>query len=243
MDFKCGMVRSGSTDIYYELHYEGNAEDNAEYLVLLHGNAENMRRMQAQIDFFSKCYKVLAIDSRGHGQSGFGQGELNLTTMAIDVENVLYALGIDRVNILGFSDGANIAMLFAIKNPDMVDRLVLVSGNLKPNGMQFGPLAAVVAAYYLSKLAGRFDPKFRLEHEYYYLMAKEPNITPAMLARITAKTLVIAGDKDLIKSEHTHQITQGIKNAKELILPGDHFIIYRTPEVINEAAERFLKDD
>ncbi len=236
MDY--GIVRSGSADIYYERHGE-----SGESLVLLHGNNESMHRMQPQIDYFSKRYRVLAIDSRGHGQSGFGKGELNLDTMSVDVENVLNELGIAKTNVLGFSDGANIAMLLAIRRPELVSGLVLVGGNLKPSGMTAGIFLSVNAAYYLTKLAGKFDSRLRLEHEFYHLMAKEPNISPSSLERITAKTLVIAGNKDLIRPSHTHLIAKNIPDAKELILEGDHFIIYRTPEVINEAADKFLSGE
>lgn len=231
-----GVIKSGSADIYYELH-----GDKGEYLVLLHGNGESMRRMQHQIDYFSKDYRVIAIDSRGHGESGFGQGSLNLSTMALDVENVLESLKIDKVNVLGFSDGANIAMLLAIKRPELVSKLILVGGNLKPGGMQLGTFLAVQAAYYLTMLAGHFDSRLRIEHEYYFLMAKEPAITKDMLKRIRAKTLVIAGDKDMIRPGHTKLIADSIPDARLLMLEGDHFIIYRTPQVINEKADEFLK--
>ena len=231
-----GMIKSGSADIYYELH-----GDSGEYLVLLHGNGESMRRMQKQIDYFAKKYRVLAIDSRGHGESGFGKGALSLSTMALDVENIADALKIDRVNVLGFSDGANIAMLLAAKRPELVNKLILVSGNLNPRGMKLDAFIAVNVAYYAARFAGKFDKKFSLDKEFYFLMAKEPDITKAMLSRITAKTLVIAGDKDMIKPEHTRLIADSIKNAELCILQGDHFIIYRTPEVINEKAEEFLR--
>ena len=231
-----GVIKSGSANIYYELH-----GDKGEYLVLLHGNGESMRRMDKQIEYFSEGYRVLAIDSRGHGESGFGQGMLNLTTMALDVENIIEELKLGKVNILGFSDGANIAMLLAIKRPDLVSKLILVGGNLKPGGMKLSLLIAVKAAYYLTKAARIVDKRMGIENEYYYLMAKEPNITPRMLKRIKADTLVIAGDKDMIKTSHTKLIADNIENSKLLILEGDHFIIYRTPEVINKEADKFLK--
>lgn len=237
MGFEHGVVRSGSADIYYELH-----GDKGEYLVLLHGNAESMKRMKHQIEYFSKEYRVLAIDSRGHGESGFGQGALNLATMALDVENVLESLKIDKVNVLGFSDGANIAMLLAVKRPSLVSKLILVGGNLKPSGMRLGTFLAVEAAYYMTKAAGVFDSRLRLEHEFYFLMAKEPDITPAMLKRISAKTLVIAGTKDMIKPSHTKFIADSIKGARLEMPEGDHFIIYRTPEVINKLAGDFLRE-
>lgn len=231
-----GIVKSGSADIYYEIH-----GDKGEYLVLLHGNGESMQRMHHQIEYFEKSYRVLAIDSRGHGQSGFGQGSLNLATMALDVENVLESLGINKANILGFSDGANIAMLLAMKRPDLVDGLILVGGNLKPSGMTLGAFLAVNVAYYLTKAAGIFDKSQRIEHEFYFLMAKEPDITPSELKRIKAKTLVIAGDKDMIKPAHTRLIADNIPDCELFMPQGDHFIIYRTPEVINKKVGEFLK--
>lgn len=232
-----GIVKSGSADIYYELH-----GDKGEVLVMLHGNGESMQRMHHQIEYFEKDYRVLAIDSRGHGQSGFGQGSLSLSTMALDLENVLESLGINKVNILGFSDGANIATLFAMKRPEMVNKLILIGGNLKPSGMQLGYFLAVETAYYLTKAAGVFDKRLRLEHEFYFLMAKEPCINPAELKRISAKTLVIAGTKDMIRPAHTALIAKSIPNAELFMPEGDHFIIYRTPEVINEKVEDFLKE-
>lgn len=234
---KHGLIKSGSADIYYELH-----GDKGDYLVLLHGNGESMKRMHNQIEYFSKSFRVLAIDSRGHGESGFGQGTLNLSTMALDVENVLAALKIEKTNVLGFSDGANIAMLLAVKRPELISKLILIGGNLSPSGMQLGTFLAVKAAYYLTKVAGYFDSRLQLEHEYYFLMAKEPAITSDMLKRITSETLVIAGDRDMIKPSHTKLIADCIPNAGLLILEGDHFIIYRTPQVINEKVDKFLKD-
>lgn len=236
IDMDRGYIKSGSANIYYELH--GTEGD---YLVLLHGNAESMKRMKHQIEYFSKDHRVLAIDSRGHGESGFGQGTLNLGTMALDVENVITELGIKKVNVLGFSDGANIAMLLAVKCPELIDSLILIGGNMTPWGMKLGALAAVKAAYYMTAVAGRFDARLKTEHEYYFLMAKEPSITADMLKRIRARTLVIAGSKDMIREKHTRLIAESIPNAQLDILDGDHFIIYRTPRIINERADRFLK--
>jgi pimeloyl-ACP methyl ester carboxylesterase len=231
-----GYIQSGSANIYYEQH-----GDRGEYLVLLHGNGESMRRMQSQIDYFSKQFRVLAIDSRGHGESTFGKGTLSLSSMALDVENVLIALNIDKVNVLGFSDGANVAMLLAIKRPDLISRLVLIGGNTKPTGMKVGSLVAVHIAYYLTIAAAFFDKTRKYEIDYMRLMAKEPHISPRNLKRITSPTLVVAGTNDMIKLSNTKLIANSIPNSELLLLEGDHFIIYRTPEVINEAVDKFFQ--
>jgi pimeloyl-ACP methyl ester carboxylesterase len=230
-----GYIQSGSANIYYELH-----GDSGEYLVLLHGNGESMQRMHHQIEYFSKSYRVLAIDSRGHGESTFGKGSLSLSSMALDVENVLIALNIDKVNLLGFSDGANIAMLLAIKRPELISKLVLIGGNTKPTGMTAGSLTAVYAAYFLTKASAFFDKTRKYQIDYLRLMAKEPHISPRNLKRITSPTLVVAGTHDMIKLSNTKLIVSSIPNSELCLLEGDHFIIYREPDVMNKAVDNFL---
>lgn len=82
-------------------------------LVLLHGNGGNCKNFKNQIPFFSKKYKILAIDSRGHGESGFGRKCYFSWCYGYGLENLCDYLGYKKINILGFSDGANIAMMFA----------------------------------------------------------------------------------------------------------------------------------
>lgn len=110
--------------LYYSEHGSG------EPLILLHGNGEDSRYFKEQIRFFSKHFRVIAVDTRGHGRSPRGKAPFTLTQFAEDLRCFMLEMGIKKAHILGFSDGANIAMLFALKYPQMTDRLILNSGNI-----------------------------------------------------------------------------------------------------------------
>ncbi len=232
-----GYIKSGSAGIYYEVF----GEENKEALVLLHGNGESGKHFKKIIPLLSDKYKVVVIDSRGHGNSDFGGSQLSLGTMAVDLVNVLESLGLNKVNIVGFSDGANIAMLTAIKNSDVVKKAVLVGGNYSFWGLK--PMTGLMVAlgYYCSFLGGFIDPRNRLNKEYFSLMFKEPNLKRESLKYIKAPTLVINGDRDMIKISHAKAIAKTIPNAELKIVKGDHFWIYRNPEEAGRIIREFIK--
>lgn len=231
-----GYFKSGSASIYYELHGEGE-----EILVLLHGNGGNCKNFKNQIPFFSKKYKILAIDSRGHEESGFGENAISLGAMALDLENLCDYLGYKKINLLGFSDGANIAMMFAIKNPDMVDKLILVGGNIKFSGLTFTTGLMIMLGYLSSCILSKIDKKLTANKEMFALMVKEPNLKPSMLSIIKSKTLVINGNKDMIKISHAKLITKNIPNAELKIVNGDHFYLFKSPDEFNSLVMEFLQ--
>lgn len=92
--------------LYYSEHGSG------EPLILLHGNGEDSGYFKEQIRFFSKHFRVIAVDTRGHGRSPRGNAPFTLTQFAEDLRCFMLEMGIKKAHILGFSDGANIAMLF-----------------------------------------------------------------------------------------------------------------------------------
>ena len=87
---------------------------SGEALVLLHGNGENSSYFQYQIPYFSQKYHVIAVDTRGHGKSPRGTKPFTLIQFAKDLKQLLDQMGLKKVNLLGFSDGGNIALIFAI---------------------------------------------------------------------------------------------------------------------------------
>ena len=237
-DVNWGKFRSGSADIYYELH--GNGE---EVLVLLHGNGGSIENFKNQIPFFEKYYTVLAIDSRGHGQSGFGRDELSLGKMSVDVENIVKHLGYKSVNVLGFSDGANIAMLLGIRNNIKIDKLVLVGGNYNFWGLTFSA-AAMIYAGYISACATRLvDKGAQLNKELFAIMVKEPKLKKEALEVINAKTLVINGNRDMIRVKHAKDIADAIPNSELKIVKGDHFYLFKEYESFNRLVLGFLRGE
>jgi pimeloyl-ACP methyl ester carboxylesterase len=234
---KTGYVNSGSANIYYELY----GEENEEVLVLLHGNGENMRFFKHQIPFFEKYYKVLCIDSRGHGESGFGKDTLSLNTMAMDLLNISREMGFKSINVLGFSDGANIAMIAASRQEGLIKNLVLVGGNMNVWGFKPGTFVTVMLAYACTSLAGLIDKTKKVNGEILALMVREPNITKEDLSCIDARTLVLAGTNDMIREGQTKKIASSIPNSKLKIMEGDHFFLFRNYDEFNKEVLDFLK--
>ena len=110
---------------------------NGEPLILLHGNGEDGTYFARQMECFCNRFRVIAVDTRGHGGSPRGTAPLTLDQFACDLGAFMDERGIERAHILGFSDGANIALLFALAYQERVRSLVLNGGNLFPEGLTF----------------------------------------------------------------------------------------------------------
>ena len=110
-----------------QLHYHENGQGFP--LILLHGNGESSAYFQNQLPAFGEYFRVIALDTRGHGGSPRGTAPFSLEQFAEDLHSFMEEMGIRRAHILGFSDGANIALLFALRYPQMVEKLILNGGH------------------------------------------------------------------------------------------------------------------
>lgn len=221
------------------LYYQ--EKGNKEPFILLHGNGEDGSYFKNQIDYFSDKYRVIALDTRGHGKSPRGIKPFTIEQFACDLYDFMASLEISNAVILGFSDGANIAMKFAIKYPNKVKALILNGGNLNPKGVKKSTQIPIEIGY---KIARRFASKSidaKKNAEMLGLMVNEPNIEPNELSKITAPTLVICGKNDMIKESHTKEIAKNIPNARLAIIKGDHFIANKRYGSFNKEVDDFLK--
>ena len=145
-------------------------------LALLHGNGEDSTYFEHQIDFFQDRYRVIAVDSRGHGASPRGVAPFTLDQFARDLADFMDGLGLESAHLLGFSDGANIALLFALAHPERVRSLVLNGGNLFPEGLT-EQTRREIDEEYGQALAAKDERQLELLR----LMIDEPHIDPASL--------------------------------------------------------------
>lgn len=222
-----------------KLYYQ--EEGNGEPLILLHGNGEDSFYFKDQIDYFQSRYHVIALDTRGHGKSPRGDAPFTIEQFSCDLYEFMQMHQILNAVILGFSDGANIAMKFAMKHPDMVKALILNGGNLNPAGVKRTVQIPIEIGY---KIARRFADKStdaKRNAEMLGLMVNEPNIKPSELSLITMPALVICGTKDMIKESHTKEIAEHLPNAKLTIVRENHFIANKNPAAFNQAVDAFLK--
>lgn len=210
-------------------------------LILLHGNGEEHSYFQHQMDFFQTQYHIYALDTRGHGLSPRGTAPFTIRQFADDLHDWMVAAGLKKAHILGFSDGGNIALCFAIKYPQMVEKLIVNGANLNPSGVKPSVQRGIEVGYRLAMRFGGNSPKGRLKAEILGLMVNEPNLTPMDLGCISCPTLVLAGTNDMILESHTRLIAQSIPNAKLAFLPGNHFIAAKNPESFNQEVLAFFQ--
>jgi len=202
------MIHVNGIDLYYEQAGQGPP------LILLHGNGESSKIFRRAMAQFAASHTVYAIDSRGHGRSG-GRGksarvkELHYADMAGDVAAFTAALGLEKPCLYGFSDGGIIGLLVAIEHPELLSKLAVSGANITPDGVKAGWQRAVRLGYFVTR------------NSKYKLMRDEPNITAQELGCIETPTLVLAGEKDLIREAHTRKIAAAIPGALLRILPGE----------------------
>ena len=185
-------------------HKEGSGRP----VILLHGNGEDHTIFDVAIRDLARSYTVYALDSRAHGKSD-PVPTLTYREMAGDVAAFIRQQGLEKPALVGFSDGGVVALLVALRWPDLPGRLVVAGANMTPAGIK-QPWRT------LMRVQNRISPDPKLD-----LMLTQPHLAGWQLTGITAPTLVLAGEKDLIDETQTRRIARSIPGAKLLILPGE----------------------
>jgi pimeloyl-ACP methyl ester carboxylesterase len=188
------------------MHYTKTG--NGPPLLLLHGSGESHKIFIKAAAALGAHFTVYCPDTRGHGRSTKIAG-LCYADFADDTAAFIRALGLTRPALYGFSDGGITGLLLAMRAGDWLSTLLVSGANLNPAGLKPGVLRMMKVAYALTR-----NDTFRL-------CLQEPNIAPATLARISVPTWVLAGEKDMVRTEHTQQIAAAIPGAKLKILPGE----------------------
>lgn len=204
-----GYVAINGIKLYYESYGEGRP------LVILHGSGGQIRNHRARIDYFRQFFRVIAIDSRSQGKSIDEKSEhLTYDQMASDVNVLLDSLHVDSAYIWGQSDGGIIAIMMAYKYPKKVARFSTFGANLFP-----GDKAIYQEVDQMVKDTLKVTKNFQTRR-LFEMLDLEPHITLADLHKITAPALIMAGDKDVIRPEHTQLIFENIPSANLFIMPG-----------------------
>ena len=209
-------------------------------LILLHGNGEDCGYFVHQMEPFAKHFRVIAIDTRGHGQTPRGEASFSIRQFAEDLLDFMNLHQIEKAHILGFSDGGNIAMVFALMHPERVEKLILNGANLNASGVKRKVQIPIEIGYRIAKIFATKSPAARKNAEMLGLMVNDPNVKAEELSCIQNPILVIAGEKDMIKDSHTRLIAKSIPEAMLSIIPGNHFIANKNPDTFNEVVLRFL---
>lgn len=197
------LVKVNNININYEVCGQGSP------IILLHGNQETHEIFDKLIEKMQVNYTVYALDSRCHGKSD-NPDKISYNLMAGDTIAFIKKLKISKPILYGFSDGGIVGLLIAIKEPDILSNLIISGANITPD-------ATTKLDTILTKLFYFFTKNKLIK-----MMLDEPNIPLEDLQRITIPVHVLAGEKDVIRLNHTKLIADNIKNSTLEIVKGEN---------------------
>jgi pimeloyl-ACP methyl ester carboxylesterase len=209
-------LNHGGVKIYYEIYGSGKP------MVILHGSGGSIRGRAEFIEEFSKKYKVIALDNRCHGKTDCPKGYLTYEQIASDVNYLLDYLKIDSAMIWGHSDGGIIGLLVAINYQKKVKKLLASGANLRPD-----TTAIVPGLFPILDQLGLQVKGDSVRTKQYKLLVEQPHIALSDLRKIKCDVLVMAGDRDAIRNEHTLEIFNNIPGALLCILPGTTHMVFQ----------------
>lgn len=218
-------------NLYYETYGSG------EPLILLHGNGGSIKSFTKQIPFFEKYYRVIAIDSRLQGKSGGSPDSISYELMASDFCALLDYLHIGSANVLGWSDGGIDGIMMAMHCPQKVKKLAISGANTVPDStaLSYSDILSMKNFVAHNKTASKTEITLTK------MIIDQPNIAYASLKQIHCPVLVMAGDHDMIKPEHTLKIFQSIPGASLCIFPdSNHGVCSQHPKLFNETVLTFF---
>jgi len=224
--------------LYYETYGKG------EPLLLIHGNGESIATFGAQIDYFRTHYQVIAMDSRDQGRSADTPDKITYEKMADDQAALLDHLHRGPAYVLGWSDGGIEALLLGIHHPEKVKKIAAMAANLNPGDDAVYPEIWGWAKSKVDSIPAeeRATPEGKRALKVTGMMFEEPHISPKALEEITAPTLVLASDHDVIRDEHTLLIYHHLRNSQLCIFPdATHMIPYDDPVRFNTTVDRFFR--
>jgi pimeloyl-ACP methyl ester carboxylesterase len=240
-------VDAGGLRTYYEAQGAGAA------LVMLHGGFASVNTFAGFTPTFAERYRVYSPERRGHGRMPDPDGPITYEIMADDTIAFIEALGLGPAHVVGWSDGANVGMITAIRRPDLVRKLVLIGTAVNISGakswaramtehMTVDHLPPMLIEEY-AELSPDGRDHFPIVFDKLARAIIDTTQTLEDLARISAPTLVMAGDDDVVTVEHEEAMRAAVQDGQLAIVPGaSHALPLEKPELVAQLIFDFLAD-
>ena len=243
-------VAAGVVRTYYEAHGSGDP------LVLLHGGLCTIETFSGLTPQLAERFRVYLPERRGHGRTPDVDGPITYELMAQDTIAFLDALSLSRVHLAGWSDGAVVGLLVALRRPDLVRRLVMIGQNVNPDGL-------VPEAAEMTKLAHMPDvlpPMLRdlyaavspdgpdhwdvVVDKVWQMIRTEPDIALTELEKVSAPTLVVVAEHDMVTEEHARAMQRALPESRLQVVPdATHGLPMEKPDVVARLVVDFLAED
>lgn len=222
-----GYASVNGLRMYYEIYGKGMP------LVLIHGGGSTIQTSFGRvIPELAKSYKVIAVEMQAHGHTTDIDRPLSFQQDADDIAALLRYLKIDKANIFGFSNGASTTLQFAIRHPEMTNKIIVASTFYKKTGapdwfwdMMSRPSFEDMPKPYKDAFL-KINPDTNALHQMYERdvarMLSFPDILDKQMELIKAPAFIIMGDKDVAIVEHAIEMKHLIANSRLAIIPGGH---------------------
>lgn len=243
-------VQSGFADVGgVRIWFASYGEPAYPAVVLLHGGGANSNYWGYLVRDLALRYRVIVIDSRGHGRSHFGGKPFSYAAMADDVIAVLNHLRVDKAAIVGWSDGANVGFYLTLKYPERISGHYAFAGNSNPGGMQAAPQNSAFSAFVarahaeFSAISPVSGEAAKINAALSLMWKTQPQLTSADLRKITVPTWVVHAEHDeVIRRAHAQEIAASIGGAKFALLKSvSHFALLQDVPQFNASVQEFLR--
>lgn len=238
-----GKAPVNGIEMYYATYGSGDP------VLLIHGGLGNADIWANQVADLMKDHLVIVADSRGHGRSTRTEEPFGYDLMSSDYLALLDYLKIDKVDLVGWSDGGIIGLDIAMSHPERLDHLYAQAANITTDGVDPSVAEDPVFNSYIERMAGEYAKMSPTPDQFDSFVAQigemwatQPNWTDAQVAAITVPTAVVAGDHDeAILRPHTGKIAALIPGAKLVILPdASHFAMLQAPAEYTASVRDFI---
>jgi len=229
------------------IHYDQFGRRSGEPVLLLHGGLSDSELLIEPLEpALGERFRILAFDRRGHGRTADSDDAFHYDDMATETIAAIEKLIGGPAHLVGWSDGGNVALLVAMRRPDLVRALVLIGANYRFDGnMPTEPGSGSGPKMLMDRYAER-SPNGR-EHfatvldKSRAMWAIEPTLTTDDLAKITAPALVMVGDDDLMTLAHTASLYESLPLGQLAVVPGtSHALVLEKPELVGRLIDEFL---
>jgi pimeloyl-ACP methyl ester carboxylesterase len=223
-----------------------------EPVVLLHGAFAGASSFAMQTPaLVAAGFEVYAPERRGHAHTRDIEGPLTYSVMADDTVAYLAQVLPAGAHLVGWSDGAVVALLVAQRRPDLVRRMVLIGQYYSSSGKVSGTEidAMLEAPEAMDFLRAEYDEVSPDGPDHFaviyaktlHMIATEPEIDVTTLTTVAARTLVLQGDRDEVTVDHSLAVVAALPDARLAVLPGTHLLPLELPEVLNPLLVSFLR--
>lgn len=233
--------------VFYNVYGEGKP------ILLLHGGLGSSDSFKSPVAYLSKEYFVITPDSRGHGRTSDGDQPISYELMADDMIKLLDHLGIDSVYVISKSDGGNTGLAMAISYPERIRKLVVIGANFRAEGTRKDYMEKLRSMTAKTAWPDVVEDYKRLVPEPDHwpiffdkirsMWLSSPNFSLEQLANISVQTMIIAGDRDIIRLDHTIELFESIPKAQLFVVPGtSHYVLEEKPKLVLGFIDNFIKE-